>query len=88
MAPFTRRCTAAVAAGVALLLLPLLAGASAEAGLGFVVCTPGIGAGGGAMPGGKGICRHSGSSFNNRPLYGNHNGLLVLAGDMPLAKFG
>ena len=26
--------------------------------------------------------------FNNRPLYGNHNGLLVLCGDRPMVKFG
>ena len=25
--------------------------------------------------------------FNNRPLYGNHNGLLVLCGDRPMVKF-
>ena len=29
-----------------------------------------------------------GPYFNNRPLYGNHNGLIVLCGDRPLVKFG
>ena len=29
-----------------------------------------------------------GPYFNNRPLYGNHNGLIVLCGDRPMIKFG
>ena len=34
------------------------------------------------------IFRANGPHFNNRPLYGPHNGLIVLAGDRPLVKFG
>merc|ERR1719174_2190885 len=34
------------------------------------------------------ITRQMGPYFNNRPLYGNHNGLLVLCGDRPMVKFG
>lgn len=34
------------------------------------------------------IFRVGGPYFNNRPLYGPHDGLIVLAGDRPLVKFG